>query len=418
MDSQTNTSEADTNAARAVQEVLAATNHYATLGAPSPDPHTPPLSTADLRRCYLQVSVRVHPDKNSHPDATRAFQKVAASWAVLGNESDRNRYDSELQSGTSQHDRARHEETGQAYQSPEMSAEDAFAAFAFAAAAAAADSAAGRSFVGAAGSFAEVLFCAKQLVQMRETGNSPDALTVASGGLALSNGLRAAGAAAHAAGFHGASAGLERAAGTLQVVSQIAAVGAVASKVPAVQEALEAGRSSAAEHVQGLAVAASSVKDRAKEWLATRDSGYQSHNDNASSTGGETSAATNLGKALGGISSWAERARQRLSEQIAENYTGGEKLSSNAATTRVPPPSAVEDAATAALPVGTSVRLTGLQGSSELNGQTGEVVGFDEKTQRCRVRLATKCGVKLLKKDNLVTIGLCVRESQPSTTAT
>ena len=33
-----------------------------------------------------QASVLVHPDKNRHPDATRAFQRVAAAWATLSNE--------------------------------------------------------------------------------------------------------------------------------------------------------------------------------------------------------------------------------------------------------------------------------------------------------------------------------------------
>ena len=38
------------------------------------------------KHCKAQASILVHPDKNCHPDSTRAFQRVAAAWATLSDE--------------------------------------------------------------------------------------------------------------------------------------------------------------------------------------------------------------------------------------------------------------------------------------------------------------------------------------------
>lgn len=78
-------------------------------------------ATTELRRCYLKASVLVHPDKNHHPQATRAFQRVAAAWAILSDAQKRRDYDQELLDG---------EQSDEVHMSPE----EAFAAFAFAAA--------------------------------------------------------------------------------------------------------------------------------------------------------------------------------------------------------------------------------------------------------------------------------------------
>ncbi|CAE8732696.1 unnamed protein product, partial [Polarella glacialis] len=193
--------------------VLSAPDHYSALGAPTPTPGEVALTTGELRRFYLQASVRVHPDKNSHPDSTRAFQRVAAAWAVLGDDQERRRYDAALRSGASNAGaggvRGGFGEPGGAGRAgsygPDVSQQDAFAAFACAAAAAAAAATVagglggvGGGVGGAVGNFAEVLFCAQQLASLRESGDVPDAMTAASGGLAFSSGLRAAGAAARA----------------------------------------------------------------------------------------------------------------------------------------------------------------------------------------------------------------------------
>ena len=50
-------------------------------------PSTPPFPSAQ---------VLVHPDKNPHPEATRAFQRVAQAWAVLSNPQKRRDYDQDL----------------------------------------------------------------------------------------------------------------------------------------------------------------------------------------------------------------------------------------------------------------------------------------------------------------------------------
>lgn len=394
---------ADSKAAadeEAVRAVLAAQNHYTALGAPTPSSSSTKQSTAELRRCYLQISVRVHPDKNTHADATRAFQRVAAAWAVLGNEQSRQHYDAELlssfagaSSGYSQDARTNFNDQRNF---PEMSEEDAFKAFAFAAAAAAAGASSGGGVIGAAGNFAEVLFCAQQLIKFRETGECPDALSLASGGLAISNTLRAAGAVAHAAGFRGASDGFERVAGTVQAVSQVAAVGAIAAKVPAVQQALESGRSAATERLQDLATAASGAKNRAKEWLeasggAEGDAGYS------------VQAQETLGTALGGMASWAQRARQRLSEKLTEvnSNVASDARGSSIASSSIAESTASASLSSGQLAPGTVVRLSGLQATPELNGQICEVVGFDESTQRIRVHVPLAGAVKLILRERL-----------------
>eukprot|EP00930_Biecheleria_cincta_P038263 TRINITY_DN26292_c0_g1_i1.p1 TRINITY_DN26292_c0_g1~~TRINITY_DN26292_c0_g1_i1.p1 ORF type:complete len:434 (+),score=92.14 TRINITY_DN26292_c0_g1_i1:51-1304(+) len=386
----------------AVRDVLAARNHYAALGAPTPSSSSTKLSTAELRRCYLQVSVRVHPDKNTHADATRAFQRVAAAWAVLGDEQPRQRYDAELLSSSAGATDGFSEDTRTNFHGqsnyPEMSEEEAFKAFAFAAAAAgAAGAASGGGVMGAAGNFAQVLLCAQQLAKFRETGETPDALSLVSGGLAISNTLRAAGAVAHSAGFRGASDSLERVAGTVQAVSQVAAVGALAAKVPAVQQALESGRSAATERLQDLATAASGAKNRAKEWLEA--SGGAEGNAGYSMQAKET-----LGNALGGMASWAQRARQCVSEKLAEvnsdvapDACGSAITSSNNTESNIPAASP----ATGPLAPGTVVRLSGLQATPELNGQVCEVVGFDETTQRIRVQVPLAGAVKLVRRERL-----------------
>ena len=58
-----------------------------------------------LTSVNLQVpmitKVLVHPDKNQHPQATRAFQRVAAAWAVLSDPQKRRDYDQEFSRGPS-----------------------------------------------------------------------------------------------------------------------------------------------------------------------------------------------------------------------------------------------------------------------------------------------------------------------------
>ena len=70
--------------------------YYDTLGVP------PSAEQADIRRAYLAVARRDHPDKNdglSARDIEHASARMRAAneaWAVLGDEAARARYDSEL----------------------------------------------------------------------------------------------------------------------------------------------------------------------------------------------------------------------------------------------------------------------------------------------------------------------------------
>jgi len=77
-------------ATAAVVAVMAAQNHYETLGAHRAAPDS------ELRQRYLQTSERVHPDTNCHPDAAEAFQRVVQAWQCLSDGHSRRVYDAEL----------------------------------------------------------------------------------------------------------------------------------------------------------------------------------------------------------------------------------------------------------------------------------------------------------------------------------
>ncbi|CAE7237745.1 ANK1 [Symbiodinium sp. CCMP2456] len=238
----------DAEAAIAVLAILGARDHYAAIDAPRD------ASVAELRRCYLKASILVHPDKNCHPDSTRAFQRVAAAWATLSDEDKRRAYDRELLEGDQSDD-------------IHMTPEEAFAAFAFAAACAAG----GTGGAGAAfGDMAETLFWAQQLGQMNNCGQglampvpgfgfpsspyasyaAPAAGSVAAsfGGIALSVGLWSAGLAISIVGLPRIG-GFARRLALLQGVSQVV----IASQVPAVRSAACAAASLGAARVQQAA---------------------------------------------------------------------------------------------------------------------------------------------------------------------
>jgi len=373
--------EGDAEAAEAVAHVLRARDHYEALGA------TRDADTAELRRCYLRASVRVHPDKNGHPDATSAFQRLASAWAVLGDEAARQRYDVDLRDGRTAGAGHPEDDAGQAA----SGLDESFAAFAFAAAACAAAGG------GSAGDFAEVLLCAEGLAHMHETGQVPDGRALVGGGLALSAGLRMVGAVAHGAGLEGVGAAAERTASAVRCASELAAVGAVAAQLPAVQEALESGRSAAKEALEsGRAVAV----ERAQQLGVAVDGARTAVRERAEQLGaGE--AVAQVGTVLGGVASWAQRARQRLAESFADDPSSEAKpIQSDVAGAptelAAPQPDLGGDGGTshaAAQPgpgtfqVGAVVRLQGLQAAADLNGRLGEVVGFDESTARYRVQL-------------------------------
>jgi len=346
----------------AIAQVLKAADHYEAIGAA----HS--ASAAEIRSCYLRTAVRVHPDKNDHPDATKAFQRVAAAWAVLGDEDARLRYDAARESGSAP-DNAGH---GNSKQTSSVSPEEAFAAFAFVVAACS------QTPCSMAGELGEVLFCAEQLARMRETGEGPDARALLGGGLAVASGLRAFGAAADAAGLEGVGAAADRAAGILRCASQVAAVGAAVAQIPAVQNALEGGKTAAAERAQQLGSAVDDARGVVRE--------------------GAVEAAAQLGSALTSVGAWAHRARQRVADAVStEDAPEETKAGTDGCGVLTDAPECLAE--------GTLVRLKGLQGAAHLNGQVGEVLGIDAETLRYRVLLQDETpeagSIKRVKLENL-----------------
>ncbi|ABN66324.1 predicted protein [Scheffersomyces stipitis CBS 6054] len=55
-------------------------------------------STADdISSCYRRLAAQVHPDRNSHPQATDAFKQLNEAWEVLREPSSRTIYNSQLE---------------------------------------------------------------------------------------------------------------------------------------------------------------------------------------------------------------------------------------------------------------------------------------------------------------------------------
>ena len=48
-----------------------------------------------VRRAYRDLSLRMHPDKNSSPDASMQFQRIAAAYQTLTDPVERRRFDAD-----------------------------------------------------------------------------------------------------------------------------------------------------------------------------------------------------------------------------------------------------------------------------------------------------------------------------------
>jgi len=57
-----------------IERILGASSPHEVLGVAGG------ASAAELRRSYLRMALLVHPDKNAHPQAAEAFQRVAAAY--------------------------------------------------------------------------------------------------------------------------------------------------------------------------------------------------------------------------------------------------------------------------------------------------------------------------------------------------
>ena len=67
--------------------VLSSENHYEVLQV------TQTSSDEDIRKNYLKISLRVHPDRNGCPDAKAAFQRVSEAYETLKSAELRGAYD-------------------------------------------------------------------------------------------------------------------------------------------------------------------------------------------------------------------------------------------------------------------------------------------------------------------------------------
>ena len=280
-----------------VHDILAAKTLYDVLGVTS----ATCSNGSQLRKAYLTTSVKVHPDKNGHPEATAAFQRVAEAYATLNDDSSRAQYDAELR-GTksggfssafggrqsqSQHHQQQ-EGTQYAYDF-ERSHMPSFAEalFMFATATSMLSSAVGggagaatgatgatraSSTASAASDFMETIFWATQLAEGRQQQQQqhdqrsfdpndptqqeqPSATETAknnpmASGMALGSGLRAIAATQRMMGMKKSAAATEKAATTVQVAAMGATVLKAAQGNPAVQRTLERGQNTLRENPQ------------------------------------------------------------------------------------------------------------------------------------------------------------------------
>lgn len=255
--------------ARVVEDILSAKTLYDVLGV------SPPLEEASLRKAYLKTSVKVHPDKNQHPQATEAFQRVAEAMEILNDASARAAYDAELRNPSP---------NGSSYTSSSHKPQYAYdfershmpsfqeALFMFATATSMFSSGGGGaatrsgSAVNAASDFVETLFWAQQLAegrqkednfdnnnnnddpQKQQTSRAAGAAETAAkdpfnSGMALGTGLRAFASAQRAMGMKKSATATEKAATTVQVAAMGATVLKAANENPAVKRTLERGQS-------------------------------------------------------------------------------------------------------------------------------------------------------------------------------
>jgi len=324
-------------AAAAVATVLRAPDHYAAIDAARG------ATMPELRQCYVRASLRVHPDKNSHPDATRAFQRVAAAWRELGDEKARWRYDQNLDMGYGGSD-----DIG-VQGSDHIPPEEAFAAFARATAACGA--------CGPFGDCADTLMFAQQMAQAQAQmgGGHPggmghpafqqpeQSLQSVGSGVAYSAGLWIAGLAVSAAGFNTVGGFMRRCA-FVQGFGQVAMGGLIAYQNPEVKRSIEAHTflicERAAPMKSALASASAAVRLRVEDAVSSE-----------------------------------------LVEQLSSSLGG---MQSCLPVRRLAAPEASKEALRKA---GTRVTLTNLRATAELNGRLCEVVRFDGQRERYVVRL-------------------------------
>lgn len=144
--------------------ILAAASHYEVLQV---EPKQCEASV--IRRNYIRISVKVHPDRNRSPNATQAFQRVAEAYEVLNDDEKRNNYDKQRDYDKSSHSSSWHSDAASA---TSFSFEDAIRVFRMAVRAAEVASMAASS----TGGVEDALSIASALIALRViSGNNGDA---------------------------------------------------------------------------------------------------------------------------------------------------------------------------------------------------------------------------------------------------
>jgi len=75
------------------QRILATKDHYAVLGI------TKNASDTEINKAYKRVALRLHPDKNRHPQAESAFKRLQEANEVLSDPQKRRAYDNPAPTG-------------------------------------------------------------------------------------------------------------------------------------------------------------------------------------------------------------------------------------------------------------------------------------------------------------------------------
>lgn len=332
-------------AAAAVASVLDAPDHYAAIDAPNG------ASMLELRQCYVRASLKVHPDKNRHPQSTQAFQRVAAAWRELGDEQLRRRYDQNLSMGYDPdcmgNDRFEN-----------VQAEEAFAAFARAAAACASS--------GGMGDCADAMFFAQMAqaqAQMHQGGFAmhpamgcpssfempQNSLQTVGSGLVNSTVLWGAGFAASAVGFRTLGSFMRRVA-VIQGFGQVAMGGLIAYQNPEIRTAVE-----------------------------TKCTEYRV----AERTAPVKAALENAGVAM--RHKIQDFSRSEVAEKLGTAFAAVPSCLPRSTHLAASDDSA--DCPNKAPQIGDRATLEGLSAAAELNGMSCEVVRFDKKKERWVVRI-------------------------------